>query len=170
MGGTEASAGPAGAKAPVGLGRTGDAPRTRGRLRDGGYRAGARGRSAMLEGWALLVGSCSPHSPRGRAAWAGSPQRRSGRRRRRAGWWCGAVREGRRVLPRWDDRAGLGCSLREGAPRGAFPTPASSSATSHPPPDRWVEKFAEAGVRKCPLFLGGYSRNANNDTSAMLGT
>lgn len=63
--------------------------------------------------------------------------------------------------------AGLGFAA-SGAPRGGIPTPASSSATSHPPPDRWMEKFVEAGVRKCPPLLGGGCVHANNGTSAML--
>lgn len=50
---------------------------------------------------------------------------------------------------------------------GGIPPPpaASSSATSFPISpllQQWLEKFIEAGVRTCPLFLGGCSINEKN--------
>lgn len=68
----------------------------------------------------------------------------------------GAVREGRRLL-RWDDG---GRDLRLPA-LARVPSPlASSLQLPSPPLHQRMEKFVEAKVRKCPLFLGRCSINA----------
>lgn len=162
--GTEASAGPARAQAREAPGR--GCRQDRGCLRGlSDAAAGWREKCApTARGPGAEARSCYPHPSQGCAAWAGSPALRiRAAAEGRAAWYGKVVR-------RWD---GGGRDLlppeRVSALGGYSPTPASSAATSLPPPHQRMEKFARPEF-KSAYYSGWVFYKCRNNRSMMLGS
>lgn len=145
--GTRQSPGPCGARPGRGCRR--DEGRVRGRGCDDASgelvrarRAGARCCRRPGPLLPILRGDARPGL--GPPQWGPGRRRRAGRR--------GAAREGRRLLLRRDG-GGRDSPLPARAPVPS--SPAGSLQLASPPRHQRMEKFVEAEVRKCPLFLGG---------------
>ena len=126
--------------------------------------AGGRSVRPLPEGQVLMARSCYPHPSQGCAAWAGSPALRI-----RAAAEGRAARCGK-VVRLWD---GGGRDLlppeRVSALGGYSPTPASSAATSLPPPHQRMEKFVRPEL-KSARYSGWVFYKCRNNRSMMLGS